>query len=149
MISSNLGAGYAIVPVPPVPDWNTSAGGGPISKSTQASAPAHAGNYVFRTPLNVVREAEAGANYPEDITATRMFAPDGRLVSAQPYAYDQFSGAGEIQPIVVQPPRRGMKPAFVSMLLGAGAGGALVERHRIGGAIGGAVIGGLLGLIFG
>lgn len=145
MITS-LGAGYAIVTVPPVPDWNTSAGGGPISKSTQASVPAHAGNYVFRTPHNVVREAEAGANWPIDLPGTMMFLPDGKLAPALPYAYDQFSGP---EVIVAQPMHRGVKPAFFTMLLGGAAGGALIEKHRIAGTIGGAVVGGVLGLIFG
>ncbi len=146
MISSNLGAGYAIVPVGPVPDWNTSAGGGPISKSTQASAPAHAGTFVQRSPLNVVREAEAGANWPIDLPSTAMFLPDGRLAPQEPYALP----FGDAQPIIVQPARHGVKPALFTMLLGGAAGGALAsEKHRIAGAIGGAVVGGVLGLIFG
>ena len=153
MMISSLGAGYAIVPVPPVPDWNVSSGGGPIRRSSQASVPAHAGNWVHRTPLLVVREAEAGATYPEDLSK-KMFLPDGRLVPAAAYAYQQidamaFAGADGPQPIVVQPSRRGIKPAFVSMLLGAGAGAGLVREHRIAGAVGGAIVGGILGAIFG
>ncbi len=146
MISSNLGSGYALVPVAPVPDWRTSAGGGPISKSSQASLPAHAGTFVQRSPLNVVREAEPGANWPVDLPSTMMFLPDGRLVKQEPYARP-FGDS--MQPIVVQPMGRGVKPAFFAMLIGAGAGGAMVKQHRIEGAVGGAVVGGILGLIFG
>lgn len=146
MISSNLGAGYALVPVPPVPDWNVSAGGGPIRKSSGIALPAHAGTFVQRSPLNVVREAEAGSTWPQDLATTMMFLDDGRLVPQAPYARP-FGDSGP-QPIFVQP-HRSVKPAFISMLLGAGAGGALVSKHRIGGAIGGALVGGVLGLIFG
>ncbi len=148
MITS-IGAGYALVTVPPVPDWNTSAGGGPISKSVGLTVPAHAGTFVQRTPHNVVVEGEPGARWPVDIAATMMFIPDGRLAPAQPYAYDQFSGAfGDVQPIVVQQPRA-IRPAFIAMLIGAGAGGAMTRDHRIAGTIGGAIVGGMLGLFFG
>ncbi len=145
MISSNLGAGYAIVPVGPVPDWATSNGGGPISKSTQASVPAHAGTFVQRSPLNVVREAEPGANWPIDLPSTSMFLPDGRLVAQEPYALP-FGGP---EVIAVRAGRRGTKPAFFTMLVGGAAGGLMTRDHRIVGAIGGAVVGGVLGLIFG
>lgn len=145
---SNLGAGYALVPVPPVPDWNTSAGGGPISRSSQASVPAHAGNYVYRSPLNVVREAEPGANWWQDLAATKMFLPDGRLVDAKPYAYDQFRGVEVLQPVVSQTSRL-LSPPFVAMCLGAVAGYEIGRSNRVMSAIGGAIVGGLLGRIFG
>ena len=146
MLTSSLGSGYALVPVAPVPDWRTSAGGGPISKSTQASVPAHAGTFVQRSPLNVVREAEAGANWPIDLPSTAMFLPDGKLVAAQPYARPFGDSAPSV---IAMQPHRGVKPAFFAMLIGGAAGGALVKTHRIEGAIGGALVGGILGLIFG
>jgi len=148
MITRQLGAGYAIVPVPPVPDWNTSAGGGPISRSSQASVPAGAGNYVWRSPLNVVREAEPGAGWWQDLSATKMFLPDGRLVDAKPYAYDQFRGADFLQPVVSQTSRL-LSPSFVAMCLGAAAGYKLSRDNHVLHAIGGAIVGGLLGRIFG
>lgn len=145
---SQLGAGYAIVPVPPVQDWETWVGGGPISKSSQASLPAHAGNYVYRSPLNVVREAEPGANWPRDLQATKMFLPDGRLVDAKPYAYDQFRGVDVLQPVVSQTSRL-LAPPFVAMCIGAAAGYQIGRSNRVMAAIGGAIIGGVLGRVFG
>jgi len=145
MISSNLGSGYALVPVGP--DDNPNHGGGPIRKSSGIALPAHAGTFVQRSPLNVVREAEAGSTWPVDLAAEMMFLPDGRLVPQKPYA--RPFGDSTMQPVFVQPFRQGVKPAFISMLLGAGAGGAMVSKHRLGGAIGGALGGGVLGLIFG
>ncbi len=148
MTSTNLGSGYALVPVAPVPDWRTSAGGGPISKSSQASVPAHAGTFVQRSPLNVVREAEAGANWPEDLASTAMFLPDGRLVRREPWADATYPGAFGAAEVILAP-HKGPRPAFWTMLIGAGAGAGLVRDRRIAGAIGGALVGGVLGLIFG
>jgi hypothetical protein len=145
---TQLGAGYALVPVPPVPDWATWEGGGPISKSSQASLPAHAGNYVYRSPLNVVREAEPGANWPQNLQATKMFLPDGRLVDAKPYAYDQFRGVDVLQPVVSQTSRL-LSPPFVAMCIGAAAGYQIGRSNRVMSAIGGAIIGGVLGRVFG
>jgi len=150
--TTNLGSGYALVPVAPVPDWRTSAGGGPISKSSQASVPAHAGTFVQRSPLNVVREAEAGANWPVNLPDTAMFLPDGRLVRREPWAdatYPGAFGAAEVFPVAIGPARKGPRPAFWTMLIGAGAGAGLVRERHIVGAIGGALVGGVLGLIFG
>jgi hypothetical protein len=147
MISSNLGAGYALVPV--APDDNPDHGGGPIRKSPNNALPAHAGNYVYRTPHLVVREAEAGANWPYDLTQ-QMFLPDGRLVPAKPYAFDMMNGA---EPVVVRMPGaaasalRTLVPA-VAMFAGAGVGYKTASKHQAWGAIGGAVVGGILGLLF-
>lgn len=149
MISSNLGSGYALVPVPP--DDNPDHGGGPIRKSPNNALPAHAGNLIHRSPLLVVREAEAGANWPGDLSKM-MFLPDGRIVPAKPYAYSMFAGAGETVQVIRAPSMgsvflRTFVPA-VAMFTGAGIGHRAASRHQVWGTIGGAVVGGILGLIF-
>jgi hypothetical protein len=147
MLSSQLGAGYALVPVPPDdnPDHGSS---GWIRKSPNNALPAHAGNTVYRTPHLVVREAEAGANWPGDLSKM-MFIQDGRLVPAEPYAYDMFRGAAD--PSTCGP---GAAAAFkvlvpaVAMFSGAAIGYRVAAKHQAWAAIGGAVVGGILGMIF-
>lgn len=143
---STLGAGYAIVPVPP--DWDPRSR---VVKSPGSNVVvAHAGNYVHRTPHLVVREAEPGANWPENLD-DMMFLPDGRLVPADASARDMFQGAGEPMSVVyASPPASGLRalvPA-VAMFAGAATGYKLSARHPGWGAVGGAVVGGILGLIF-
>lgn len=145
---STLGAGYALVPVPP--DDNPDHGGGPIRKSVGLAVRAQAGNRVFRAPWLVVREAEAGANWPTDLSTTKMFLPDGRLVDQEPYARDMFHGA---TPMVMMPVSssggflRSLVPA-AAMFVGAGAGYKMASKHKGWAMIGGAVVGGILGRIF-
>ena len=144
--SSQLGAGYALVTVPP--NNNPDTGGGPIRKSPLVALPAHAGNTIYRTPHLVVREAEPGANWPGDLTKM-MFLPDGRLVPAKPYAYDMMNGALEIPKLRAQVNLRSTIGASITMVLGAGAGMAIgPKEHRIASTIVGAVVGGVLGWIF-
>lgn len=138
MVSSSpqLGAGYAMVPVPL--DANN------IVHRTSGSniVRAHAGNTVYRTPHLVVREAEPGASWPGDLTKM-MFLPDGRLVPATEATVDMFQGA-------VVPSYRGLRgivPAL-SMFVGGAAGYKMSPDNKGWGAFTGAVVGGLLGLIF-
>lgn len=147
MISqSQLGSGGAMVVVPP--DDNPDHGGGPIRKSPLLVARAHAGNTVYRTPNTNVREAEPGANWPQDLSQF-MFLPDGRLVPAQPYAHDMMHGALEIPRLRAQVNLRSTIGASITMVLGAGAGMAIgPKEHRVASTIAGAVIGGVLGWIF-
>ena len=147
MITS-LGAGYALVPVEE--EWNPNEGGGPIRKATGSNPVyAQAGNTVYRTPHLVTREAEAGANWPGDLTKM-MFLPDGRIVPAEPYAFDMFRGAGA--EVVcgggsATSALRTLIPA-AAMFAGAGMGFKLTSQHRGWGVLGGAITGGILGLIF-
>lgn len=149
MISSNLGAGYALVPVPP--DDNPDHGGGPIRKSVGLATYAQAGNNVYRTPLLVVREAEAGAGWPTDLSTTKMFLPDGRLVDQEPFAQDMFHGAAPGTVIYAQPVGGGFLRSLIpaaGMFIGAGAGYKMASKHRGWAMIGGAIVGGVLGRIF-
>ncbi len=140
-ISTNLGAGYALVPVPP--DDNPDHGGGPIRISPLVVTPAHAGNTVFRTPHAVVREGEPGAVYPG--LENMMFLPDGRLRPARPYAFDMFRGTEVIAKSTSG--LRGLVPAL-AMFAGGAAGYKAAREHKMWGMVGGAVVGGILGLIF-
>lgn len=138
MVSSSpqLGAGYAMVPVPL--DANN------IVHRTSGSnvVPARAGNTVYRTPHAVVREAEPGAGWPGDLTKM-MFLPDGRLVPATGAAVDMFQGSiGGITDTI-----HGLIPA-IGMFTGALAGYRLSTNSKGWGALTGAITGGLLGLIF-
>lgn len=147
MISSNLGAGYALVPYPP--DWNPNEGGGPVRKAPGSNVEvAHAGNTVYRTPNTNVREAEPGARWPGDLTKM-MFLPDGRLVPATPAAYDMFRGAPEVTGKLSVKVKRSIGASVVA-IVGAGFGAALAPSdRRVAGTVVGAVAGGILGLIFG
>ena len=148
MLSSQLGAGYAIVPV--LPNDNPDEGGGPIRRSPLLVLPAHAGNTVHRTPHNVVREAEAGAAWPGDLTKM-MFLPDGRLVPASPAAYDMFMGADAAPMVVCGGRAEGTLKTLIpaaAMFTGAAIGFKVATQHKAWSAIGGAVVGGILGLIF-
>lgn len=139
--SSQLGAGYALVPyAPALPDVIRVPGSNVVE--------AHAGNTVYRTPHLVVREAEAGSGWPQDLS-TMMFTPNGQLVPAAPYAYDMLQGA-DMTPMIVHQPStglRGLVPA-ISMFVGAGIGYTQTPERKVWGAIGGAVVGGILGLLF-
>ena len=147
--SSQLGAGYALVPVAPVPDWAVSNGGGPIRKAGGLAVRAHAGNTVYRTPHAVVREAEPGASWEGDLS-NQMFLPDGRLVPATGMAFDMLQGTPEVPGHFDLNLRKTLGPS-VTMVIGAGAGMLLTRdsQHRIAGTIVGALAGGVLGLIFG
>lgn len=151
MISrSNLGAGHALVYV--APDDNPNSGGGPIRRAPGSNVVyAHAGSRVERSPLLVVNEAEPGAGWPEDLSATRMFLPDGRLVPQTSAVVDMFRGAGEPATVVyARPPVTGLRalvPA-IGMFAGAAAGYKFSTRRPGWGTLGGAVVGGILGLIF-
>ena len=138
MVSSSpqLGAGYAMVPVPL--DANN------IVHRTSGSniVRAHAGNTVYRSPLNAVREAEPGANWPGDLSKM-MFLPDGRLVPATDATIDMFQGAT----VRAYPGLRGIVPA-ISMFAGGVAGYQMSPDNKGWGAVTGAIVGGLLGLIF-
>lgn len=146
--TKQLGAGYALVSVPPVPDWAVSNGGGPIRKASGIAFPARAGNMVYRTPHNVVREGEPGASWPGSFE-DKMFLPDGRMVPATAMAHDMMHGA-DLPESANLNIRRTIGPS-ITMVLGAGAGMALTAKgpHRIAGTIAGALVGGVLGLIFG
>lgn len=137
MVSSSpqLGAGYAMVPVPL--DANN------IVHRTSGSniVRAHAGNTVYRSPLNVVREAEPGANWPGDLSKM-MFLPDGRLVPATDATIDMFQGA-----VPTYTGLRGIVPAL-AMFAGGVAGYKMSDSSKGWGAFTGAIAGGLLGLIF-
>lgn len=150
MISSQLGAGFAIVPVPPIQPWETGPGTGVYQRGNSNTVCAHAGNTVYRTPHNVVREAEAGARWPGDLTQM-MFLPDGRLVPKKAYANDMFRGADPTPTVIYAGPRTGglrtLVPA-VAMFAGAALGYKTATKHQVLGAAGGAVVGGILGLIF-
>lgn len=148
MLSSQLGAGYALVPVPPVPDWYEGPGSNVYRRGVSNTAPAHAGNYVHRSPLNVVREAWPGAGW--EGMDKLMFLPDGRLVPRTAAADDMFRGPEVLQPVVVSPGGSVLRTLFAA---GAFFGGAAIgykssRDHRMLGAAGGAVLGGILGLIF-
>lgn len=134
--SSQLGAGYAMVPVPL--DANN------IVHRTSGSniVRAHAGNTVYRTPHLVVREAEPGASWPGDLSKM-MFLPDGRLVPATDATVDMFQGAT----VASYPGLRGIVPAL-SMFAGGFAGYSMSTDNKGWGALTGAIAGGLLGLIF-
>lgn len=138
MISSTpqLGAGYALVPVPL--DANN------VVHRTSGSniVRAHAGNTGYRTPHAVVREAEPGASWPGDLTKM-MFLPDGRLVPATDATVDMFSGAT----VHAYSGLRGIVPA-IAMFAGGVAGYKLSDSSKGWGAFTGALAGGLLGLIF-
>lgn len=142
--SSQLGAGYAMVPVPL--DANN------IVHRTSGSniVRAHAGNTVYRSPLAVVREAEPGASWPGDLSKM-MFLPDGRLVPATDATIDMFQGPMEA---VGGRPVGGLSDVIHSLIPAAGmfaggfAGYKLSDNHKGWGALTGAVAGGLLGLIF-
>lgn len=138
--SSQLGAGYALVPhSSPIPDVIRVPGSNVVR--------AHAGNTVYRTPHLVVREAEAGSGYPVDLS-TMMYTPNGGLVPADASAYDMFEGA--MEPVIVHQPSaglRGLVPA-ISMFVGAGLGYSATPERKLWGAFGGAVVGGILGLLF-
>lgn len=149
MISqTSLGAGYALVPV--APEDNPNAGGGPIRRAPGSNVVyAHAGNTVYRTPHNVVREAEPGASWPTDLSTTMMFLPDGRLVPQTSAVVDMFRGAGP-EVVFAKPVStglRGLVPA-IGMFAGAATGYKLSPRHPGWGTVGGAIVGGILGLIF-
>lgn len=136
MIRSNLGAGYALVPVPL--DANNY-----VSRTSGSNVlPAHAGEIVNRTPHLVAYEPEPGAGWPGGL-ANKMWLPDGRLVDANSSTKDMFQGAlGGFGDTI-----RSVVPA-----LGAAAGGILGFKYspsqRGWGALTGAVVGGVLGLIF-
>jgi len=138
--SSQLGAGYALVPhSSPIPDVIRVPGSNVVH--------AHAGNTVFRTPHLVVREAEAGSGYPIDLS-TMMFDHNGNLVPADASAHDMFRGA--MEPVYARPvgsTLRGLVPA-ISMFVGAGLGYHATPERKLWGAVGGAVVGGILGLLF-
>ena len=138
--STQLGAGYAIVPVPL--DANN------IVHRTSGSniTRAHAGNTVYRTPHAVAREAEPGASWPGDLTKM-MFLPDGRLVPATPAAYDMMQGASFGYPGGFAAALRSLIPA-AGMFVGGAAGYKLSDSNKGWGAFTGAIAGGLLGLIF-
>lgn len=153
MMSSNLGAGYALVPQQL--DWNVNEGGGP-TRLAPGSNPvyAHAGNNVWRTPHLVVKEAEPGAEWPGIMD--RMFLPDGRLVPNKPiYTDDMFQGAGEVVTMTPVGSRssgfigglRSLVPA-AAMFAGGAIGYKAAEKRKVWGAIGGALAGGILGAIF-
>ena len=149
MITSNLGTGYSLVPVPP--DWNPNEGGGPVRKAPGSNVEAaHAGNTVYRTPNTRVIEAEPGARWPGDLSKM-MFLPDGRLVPATPAAYDMFRGVDD--PMVRGKFSLKVKRtigASVVAIVGAGFGATLAPAdRRVAGTVVGAVVGGILGLIFG
>jgi len=148
MISSNLGAGYALVPYPP--DWNPNEGGGPVRRAPGSNVEAaHAGNTVYRTPNTNVREAEPGARWPGDLS-NMMFLPDGRLVPATPAAHDMFRGGPEPLRLKVFLKRRTTVGASITAIAGAGFGAALAPQgYRAAGTVVGAVAGGVLGWIFG
>lgn len=155
MISPSLrGAGGALVPVPPPPDWYRGPGSGVYNRGVSNTTVAHAGNTVYRSPLNVVREAEAGSRWPGDLTKM-MFLPDGRLVPATSATVDMFRGAGETV-TVLQPASSGsglatalraLVPA-AAMFVGGYAGYRAAQHRKMLGAVGGAVVGGILGAIF-
>jgi hypothetical protein len=144
--STQLGAGYAIVPVPL--DANN------IVHRTSGSniVRAHAGNTVYRTPHAVARESEPGAGWPGDLTKM-MFLPDGRLVPGTDATIDMFQG-----PVVMEAvggrPVGGFADALKSLIPAAGmfaggfAGYKMSADHKGWGAFTGAIAGGLLGLIF-
>ena len=148
MISSALrGAGGALVQVPPPPDWYRGPGSGVYNRGVSNTTVAHAGNTVYRSPLNVVPEPEAGSRWPGDLTKM-MFLPDGRLVPGTSAAVDMFRGSE----VVVSQGSRGdilrtLVPA-VAMFAGAAVGYKTTGTHKAWGSIGGAVVGGILGLIF-
>lgn len=150
MISpSQLGAGYALVPVPPPPDWSAGPGTGIYYRGTSNTTRAHAGNTVYRTPHTLVREAEPGARWPGDLSKM-MFLPDGRLVPATPAAFDMMRGAGELvafAPKASSGVIRTLVPA-AAMFTGAAIGFKTTSKHQAWGTIGGAIVGGILGLIF-
>jgi hypothetical protein len=135
VIQQNLGAGYAIVPVPL--DANNFVHRTSGSNITRA----HAGNTVYRTPHAVAREAEPGASWPGDLTKM-MFLPDGRLVPATPAAYDMLQGAPTTYSGL-----RGIVPA-ISMFAGGITGYQLSPESKGWGVLSGAIVGGLLGLLF-
>ncbi len=151
MISPSLrGAGGALVPVPPVPDWYSGPGSNVYRRGVSNTHKAHAGNTVYRSPLNVVREAEAGSRWPGDLTKM-MFLPDGRLVPATSATVDMFRGAETVT--VMQPASSGasalraLVPA-AAMFAGGYAGYKSAGQHKMWGLVGGAVVGGILGAIF-
>jgi hypothetical protein len=152
MISrSNLGAGYALVHV--APNNNPNQGGGPIRRAPGSNVVyAHAGSRVERSPLLVVREAEPGASWPEDLAATMMISPDGHLVPQTAAAVDMFRGApayGAPMEVVGYHGSaiKSLIPA-VAMFAGGFAGYKMSANHKGWGTLSGAIVGGVLGLIF-
>ncbi len=140
--SSQLGAGYALVPYQPaLPDVIRVPGSNVVH--------AHAGNTIYRTPHLVVREAEAGSGWPTDLSEM-MFDQNGNLVPATDAAHDMFRGAGEPVVMYAKAPSmglRGLVPA-ISMFVGAGIGYHASHERKVWGTVGGAVVGGILGLLF-
>jgi hypothetical protein len=148
MTSSQFGAGYELVRVPPVPSWSAEPGGA-LRHGNSNTAMAASGNHVWRAPWLVVREAEAGANYPGGLH-NKMFLPDGRLVPALPFSRDMFHGAGPTTAVGCGSSGGGLRmlvPA-IAMFAGASVGYKSASKHQAWGAIGGAVVGGILGAIF-
>lgn len=147
---TTLGAGGALVRVPP--DNNPNSGGGPIRKGAGSNvAPARAGNFVFRTPHTVVREAEPGAAWEGDLSAFQ-FDQNGRLRKRQPYAYDMFHGADAPAAVVYTGGVPGGGFLFtlapIAAMFAGGAVGYNVSSRRGLGTFFGAIAGGILGRIF-
>jgi hypothetical protein len=145
--STQLGAGYAIAPYQPeLPDTIRVPG----SNVTRA----HAGNTVVRAPWAVVREAEPGSGWPEDLS-NMMFTPNGQLVPATPAAYDMLQGTDPVMHPTgnfvkvggVHDAIRSLIPA-AGMFAGGYAGYRMSQQHKGWGALTGAIAGGILGLIF-
>lgn len=149
MVHSSLGAGYALVPVPP--DDNPNSGGGPIRKGAGSNViAAQAGNFVYRTPHTVVREAEPGAAWEGDLTALQ-FDQNGGLRKRQPYAYDMFHGADAPTVIYANGTGPSVLPTLIPVigLIAGGAVGYNVGRNRKGWTTFiGALAGGILGRVF-
>lgn len=137
MLRSNLGAGYALVPVPE--DLNPDHGN-VIRRGSGVLVPAHAGNMVERSPNSIIPDYESGWQFEYPPLSTQMFLPDGRLVQRTPGAsgFDGVFGAGPTLPPLA---------AFIfggGILLASVAGLTLAKRgKRVRGAVYGAALGGI------
>lgn len=107
----------------------------PMSRGQSNTVPANAGNTVYRSPTANAYENEPGAVWHG--RPIRRFDSNGYLFGAadDPTLNLRVSNVAMIGP-------------SVAMVIGAGAGAALVPGNRVLGTVIGALAGGILGVIF-
>lgn len=105
-----------------------------MSRGQSNTVPANAGNMVYRSPTANAYENEPGAVWHG--RPIRRFDSNGYLMGAgDPTLNLRINNVTAIGP-------------SIAMVVGAGAGAALVPGNRVLGTVIGALAGGILGVIF-